>query len=200
MHSKNSTGFNLNDPLQITLADAVELLKRHQISYALVGGMAASLRGQPRVTADVDMVILADVSQALSLAGTLEASKFQPLFADVAEVVERSFILPLRHRATSVKLDLALGLSGFEQQAVARAEALEVAGSTVFVVTAEDLLIMKVLAGRPQDEKDARAIVTAQERHLDWDYCHAVAKALGEALGQDLVRSLNALRKDQPVD
>lgn len=162
--------------------------------------MAASLRGQTRVTADVDMVILADVSEALSLVASLETTKFQTLFADVAAVVERSFILPLRHRTTKVKLDLALGLSGFERQAVARAEPIEIAGIQVRVVSAEDLLIMKILAGRPQDEQDARAIVTAQEHQMDWEYCHAVAKDLGDALGQDLLRPLNNLRKDQSLD
>jgi hypothetical protein len=106
----------------------------------------------------------------------------------------------LRHRTTNVKLDLALGLSGFEQQAITRAQPVDIGGTTVLVVTAEDLLIMKVLAGRPQDEQDATAIVTAQERHLDWEYCLAVARDLGDALGQDLVRSLSALRKNQILD
>jgi hypothetical protein len=57
----------VNDPLQTTLADAVEFLALEGIAYALIGGMAASLRGQTRATADVDLVIDADVSQALSL-------------------------------------------------------------------------------------------------------------------------------------
>ena len=114
----------------------------------------------------------------------LDRTNFRPLFDNVTEVVERSFILPLRHRSTNVKVDLALGLSGFEQRAISRAEPLDAAGRTVSVVTAEDLLVMKVLAGRPHDEQDARGIVIAQRDRLDWEYCLEAARELGEALAK----------------
>jgi predicted nucleotidyltransferase len=188
----------VNDPLQTTLSDVANFLNHEGITYALVGGMAASLRGQPRVTADVDMVIGIDVGRALVLANRLEGTNFRPLFDNVAEVVERSFILPLRHRSTNVKVDLALALSGFEQGAIDRAESLNISGSIVSVITAEDLVIMKVLAGRPQDEQDLRGIVAAQRESLDWDYCLRTAKELSEALGQDLVGPIRALR-DEPM-
>jgi hypothetical protein len=76
--------------------------------------MAASLRGQPRTTADVALVVAADASRALDLLGRLDQSVFRPLFGNVADVVQRSYILPLRHRVTGIKVDMALGLSGFE--------------------------------------------------------------------------------------
>jgi hypothetical protein len=186
----------VNEPLQVTLADAAAFLEKEGIAYALVGGMAVSLRGQPRVTADVDMVIAIDVDRALALVGRLGQSKFQPLFDGIEEVIERAFILPLRHRSTHVKLDLAIGLSGFERQSIARAQPVEVAGSQISVATAEDLLVMKVLAGRPQDEQDIAGLVNAQGERLDWDYCLAVATELGESLGQDLAGRINALRSD----
>jgi hypothetical protein len=184
----------VNNPLETTLADAAELLDRESIAYALVGGLAASIRGQPRATADVDMVIDADVARALKLSEALERTTFRPLFPQVSEVIERSLILPLRHRSTTVKVDLAIGLSGFEQQAIGRAERFDISGCAISLATAEDLIVMKVLAGRPQDEQDVRGIVVAQGNRLDWDYCLTSAKALGEAIGQDLVGPIRALR------
>jgi uncharacterized nucleotidyltransferase DUF6036 len=192
--SKNSINFAVNDPLRTTLADAVEFLKQQHVQYALVGGLASSIRGQTRVTADVDMVLAIDVTRALALLESVAGSKFMPLFADAAEVVEKSFILPLRHRATGVKLDLAIGLSGFEQQAISRAQILDIGGISVPVITAEDLLVMKVLAGRPQDVQDAAGIVQAQSRNLDWNHCLTVGKELGDAVGQNLVALLEQLR------
>jgi predicted nucleotidyltransferase len=184
----------VNDPLQTTLADATNWLQSQSVRFALVGGLAASLRGQTRTTADVDMIIAADAKRALTLAESLAASPFKPLFGDFAQVVEKSFILPLRHRTTNVKLDLALGMSGFEQQAIARAELVEMAGVSVPVITGEDLLIMKVLAGRPQDDQDVRGLVIAQGDRLDWDYCLRVGTELGEAIGQDLAGRIRILR------
>jgi hypothetical protein len=186
----------MNDPLQTTLADVVELLRSQGVDYALIGGLAASLRGQPRVTADVDMVLAADVDRALRLAADLPNTQFAPLFSGVEEVVQRAFILPLRHRTTGVKADLALGLSGFEQQLITRAESLHVSGTNVAVATAEDLVIMKTLAGRPRDDQDVQGILAARGNQLDWEYCLSVAGELGEAVGQDLATRVRDLKRE----
>ena len=182
------------------LADVVSLLEREGIPYALIGGLAASLRGQPRITADIDLVILSDVDRVLKLASDLGATEFRPLFIDPTEVIQRSFILPLRHRTTNIKVDLAIGLSGFERQAIARAKPMHVAETIVSVATAEDLLIFKVLAGRPQDQEDIQGLVVAQGDRLDWDYCLDTASQLQQAIGHDLVESIRKLRDDQRFD
>ncbi|HEY2412923.1 MAG TPA: nucleotidyltransferase [Pirellulaceae bacterium] len=184
----------MDEPLHRTLVDAADFLDGEGIPYALIGGLAVSLRGQPRVTADVDMVILADVPRSLSLLNGLATTKFKPLFDGAAEVVEKSFILPLRHRVTNVKVDLALGLSGFEQQLLQRAKRVIVAATEIVVATAEDLLLMKILAGRPQDDQDVQGLVIAQGKHLDWIYCLNLAKELGEAVGQDLATRIQSLQ------
>lgn len=64
----------VTDPLQTTLLDAVQLLESRSISYALIGGLAASLRGQTRVTADVDLAIAASTEAALDLVGERTAA------------------------------------------------------------------------------------------------------------------------------
>jgi hypothetical protein len=185
---------NMHEPLKETLVDAVKFLDAERVPYALIGGLAVSLRGQPRVTADVDLVILADVPRSLSLVQGLEQTKFKPLFDRISEVVERTFILPLRHRTTNVKVDLALGLSGFEQQVLSRANRISIAGVEIAVATAEDLLIMKLLAGRPKDDQDIQGLVIAQGKELDWDYCLQLAVNLGEAVGEDLETRLRLLQ------
>jgi hypothetical protein len=115
-------------------------------------------------------------------------------------VIERAFLLPLRHRTTNIKVDIAIGLSSFEQQAIARARPMDVAGLMVNVATAEDVLILKVLAGRPQDQEDIQGIVIAQGDRLDWDYCLNTASRLEEAIGQDLVATIRTLRREQSSD
>ncbi len=191
---------SMHEPLQQTLFDAAKFLDAERVPYALIGGLAVSLRGQPRMTADVDLVILADVSRCLELAQGLEATNFKPLFDGVAEVIQKAFIFPLRHRTTSVKVDLALGLSGFEQQIVSRAKRLSLAGNEIAVATAEDLLMMKLLAGRPQDEQDIQGLIIAQGKYLDWNYCSNLAAQLSEAVGQDLTTRITSLRIKSSVE
>jgi len=178
----------------MALADATQWLRSQGVDYMLVGGLAVAAQGQPRATADVDLMIAVDISRALLLVDDLATSPFRPLFDDIAIVVESSFILPLRHRTTNVKVDVAIGLSGFECQAISRAQQLELLGVTLPVATAEDLIIMKVLAGRPQDDQDVRGLAIAQSDRLDWEYCLRIGTELGEAIGQDLAGQIRALR------
>jgi hypothetical protein len=54
---------------------------------------------------------------------------------------------------------------------------------------------MKVLAGRPQDEEDVLGMAMAQASSVDWRACLALARDLGEAVGQDLVGRIQAMRE-----
>jgi len=59
----------------------------------------------------------------------------------------------LPFRSAGSRVDLAIGMSGFEQQAVGRATPVMIGGTRIPVVSIEDLLVMKALAGRPQDDQ-----------------------------------------------
>jgi hypothetical protein len=187
---------SVNDPLIPTLIDSLALLRSEKLPSALIGGLAVSLRGQTRVTADVDYVVATSVERMLELVDKLDATDFAPLFAGVREVVEQSFILPVRHRATGIKVDLTIGLSGFEQQAVRRAGNLRIAKKLIPVATPEDLIVMKVIAGRPQDHLDVKALAATLGKTLDWYYCRVTAEELGEAIGIDLAARIADLQAE----
>lgn len=178
-----------------TLADAVAMLDARGIGCAVIGGLAVSLRGLPRMTVDVDLVIHADVNDGLRIVRDLSSTPFLPLFDGVEEVVTSAFILPLRHRTTGVRVDLAIGMSGFERDAVRRATPVAVGDVRLPVVSIEDLLVMKALAGRPQDEADIRGLVDVQRVSIDWDRCLATAQALGQAIDVDIAGKLEAARE-----
>jgi len=58
----------------------------------------------------------------------------------------------------------------------------------------EDLILMKVIAGRPRDLEDVRGIVARSLERLDWRYLLETGRQLGEAIGQDLASTLRSLR------
>lgn len=187
----------MTDVLQTTLRDLVEWLRSESIPFAVIGGIAASVRGEPRFTADVDLIVGIDVDQALRLAERLPNSPFRPLFDGIAEVIQTAFLMPLAHAVTGIRADIAIGLSGFEQQAIARATPALMGDITVPVVTAEDLILMKLLASRPRDLEDIDRIVLRHRQTLDWTYLLETGQQLQEAIAQDLVPSLEALRDDR---
>ena len=92
-------------------------------------------------------------------------------------------------------LDVVLGRSGLELECLERAVSVDVDGVTVPVITVEDLVILKVLAGRPKDRDDVSALLRRKSRPLDLDRVRKVLGLLEEALDQsDLVSALEELR------
>jgi len=152
--------------LQNALMDICEFLHRRQIDFALVGGIAASLRGRMRTTDDIDLVLMTDVNGALKLAREIDATPFQPLFPEFEKVVRTAYILALEHQPTRVTLDLAIGASGFEQQIVSRAQLVNIAG-----------------------------IIAVQRDAIDWTYCESVAGQLEQAMQMDLVKVVRRLQE-----
>ena len=129
----------MSEPLHKTLTDIVDFLNDQGVPFAVIGGIATSVRGEPRFTAAVDIVIGTDVDRCLELLGAVEDSAFRPLFREASKVVQTAFLLPLRHRQTRIKVDLAVGLTGFERQTIHRATTVELADRAIPIATAEDL-------------------------------------------------------------
>ena len=184
----------MKQTLKTVLLDTVDLLESRSFPHALVGGLAASIRGRTRVTEDIEFVVVCSVDQAVALAESLEGQAFTPLFPEFEQVIRRSFILPLQHQDTGVAVDLAIGVSGFEKQVVSRATDVTIDNRLFAVATPEDLLLMKILAGRPQDDQDVKGIVSVEGASLDWDYCLKVAARLEQAVGIDMVGRIRKLK------
>lgn len=147
----------------------------------IIGGVASSLLGQPRLTADIDATVVmddGDVDQFLLLAS---AEGLSPRIARSAEFMRRSAMLLLKHTATGVPIDINQGRLPFEQLAAARAKTIRLGAISIPIPTPEDLIIMKAVAHRPKDIEDIRGIVESQAR-LDVSYIQRHVQDFGHAL------------------
>jgi uncharacterized nucleotidyltransferase DUF6036 len=91
-------------------------------------------------------------------------------------------------------------LAGFElrleDEFLTRARLLDIEGLRVPTIDPEDLIIAKVLAGRPKDLGDARGLWQARGREMDAPRIASVLRLLEEALGQsDLTPAFEAIRR-----
>ncbi len=140
----------------------------HSINYALLGGLATTLRGRPRFTQDVG--VLLDVPQ-LALPGLLD------------ELTERGFTLD---RTTVIRQYVSEHMSAFHYGSVridwlkpvlplfapvlANASSLSwTAGHSVRVANPEGLILTKLLAFRPQDQADIETLLVANLDDIDAD-------------------------------
>jgi len=163
----------VTDPIQpSTLVPALKAvmqwLTTERIAGTIVGGVAASVRGRPRYTKDVDAVILADdIGWDRALASAARYG-LVPRIDDPLGFASRSRMLLLRHDESGTEVDISLGGLPFERQAVERASVVHVKRLRLRITSAEDLVIMKAVARRQKDWTDIDTIL-AVNPDLDLD-------------------------------
>jgi hypothetical protein len=106
--------------------------------------------------------------------------------------IEQTRVVPVVHATTGLPADLVLAGPGLEEDFLGRAIEHNIEGVEVPVASPEDLVVMKILAGRPKDFEDVVAILSARERDFDLALARGTLEQLEEALGQsDLVPLLD---------
>ena len=151
--------------------------------WYLFGAQAATLWGRPRLTADVD--IMAEI-RFERLDDFLEAMKRQgfALRFDDREFVNRTRVFPFLHHRTGVPLDVVLAGPGLEEEFLDRAIDIQIEGTAVPVISPEDLIVTKVLAGRSKDIEDVRGVLRERAESLDISRIRGTLRLLEEALAQ----------------
>ncbi len=140
--------------------------------------------GRPRFTEDVDVTVELGAVDLSRLVRSLEDAGFTIRDEGSAAFIEQTRVLPLLHTASDWPLDLVIGGPGLEEDFLRRAVPVIIApGLTVRMISAEDLIVTKILAGRPKDIDDVRGIVLAQRSTLDADVVRATLAMLEDALG-----------------
>jgi hypothetical protein len=159
-----------HEPLADDLIRAVELLAdtfaARSIRYALVGGLATLLRGRPRFTQDVD--ILLDVPQ-LALPGLLDELVERGFELDRATVIREYVYEHLTaFRFGSVRIDWLKPVLPLYARALADASSLTwTEGHSLRVATPEGLILTKMVSYRPQDQADIEAVFAANRDDID---------------------------------
>jgi hypothetical protein len=151
--------------------------------------------GVPRLSADVDITLRLTPDSPERFVEDMRAAGFE-LRVDDPEFVRRSRVLPFVHIASGMPLDVVLAGSGLEDEFLARVRFLDIEGLRVPTIDPGDLIIAKVLAGRPKDLGDARGLWRARGEELDAARIESILKLLEEALGQsDLTPAFDAIRR-----
>ena len=144
------------------------------IRWALIGALAANrYRMTTRLTGDVDL-LLANTGPGLAhLERALAAQRWS-----VQRAEPSGEILRLRHSELGVA-DLIVAATEYEGIAITRAREETIGTDRIVrVATPEDVIVLKLIAGRAQDVADIEAILTAKpvldEAHIEewaefWD-------------------------------
>ncbi len=151
----------LSGSLQSALADLAKWLDESRIPALIIGGIAASVLGRPRLTRDIDtLAILAEDAWAQAVKAAAHYG-IVPRIDEALAFARRSRVLLMRHTGSSIDLDVTFGGLPFEHSAVERGTVHSVGGVLVRLPRVEDLLVMKTVARRPKDLEDIDGLLDA---------------------------------------
>lgn len=153
-------------PLLEPLKAVQELLNHYPGQGMIIGGIAASLLGRPRLTADIDAVILLPIDDIPQLIQAAIREGLEPRINEAGEFARRNRVLLLRHIRTGIGVDISLGLLPLEIEAIERSVTHRLGDLSVKLPTPEDLIIFKAIAHRPRDLLDIQAVA---ENHPELD-------------------------------
>jgi hypothetical protein len=187
-------------PLAEVLAALAATFARFPARWYLFGAQAVVLWGRPRASLDVDVTVAVEPEQLPRLVECLAAAGFEPrIRSGLEDFLRRARVLPTLHGPTGIPVDLVLAGPGLEERFLDRAIRVRVGEAEIPVISPEDLVVTKLLAGRPKDLEDVRGVLAERAASLDVGAIRATLGLLEQALGQsDLLPLLDAeLRRAQ---
>ncbi len=188
--------------LELALRRVAGDLVAERVQFALVGGLAVSVRAEPRLTRDADFAIsVTGDPMAEAIISALIARGYRPGAVVEHESGRLATVRLSVPEAETLLTDLLFASSGIEPEVVAAAEVLEVLPDFELPVAGTGHLIaLKLLARddrqRPADADDLRALALVA-KDADWAQAGSAVALIGErgfGRGRDLVDALATLR------
>jgi len=169
--------------------DAVEMLQREKMDYAVIGAFALSAHGTVRGTMDVDAVVHASPRQMAALQAVFRSAGFGTELrrGDPDDPIPAMLVLRDNH---GNQVDLLGGLRGLDPEVFSRALDIPLMGVGLRIVGREDFIALKCFAGGPQDMIDAASAYRSADGPLDLDLLRALTRRFGREAADKLEQVL----------
>lgn len=156
-------------PLHKVLSDFASVMRQWGRRWYLFGAQAVVFWGQVRNTEDIDVTAEVDIDEAPELVEAMKAAGFEPRIVEWHQLARESRTLLFTHVQADAPLDVVLAGPGLEEDFLDRAVERDLLDYKLPVISAEDLVASKIVAGRAKDLEDAYSILRKQEDHLNLD-------------------------------
>ncbi|MBI5143649.1 MAG: nucleotidyltransferase [Candidatus Omnitrophica bacterium] len=184
------------DILKKQLKDTVKFLASLDIDYAIIGGVAVSLYGVPRFTADVDINIILEKERIGIFLREAKKYGLYPAHTDIEKIAKNSGVIPMRYskRGNVGLCDFIIAENIIEKLTLRRAKVKKIDSLKAKFATPEDIIIHKLASPRPQDAEDVRNIILRKRGKLNVGYVKLWLARIDRAnKGSRLLDSFNNL-------
>ena len=153
-------------------------MNKEKIPYLLIGGLAAGVLGEPRMTRDIDLILFIPKSSIPNFLKKLKNNDFDFNMT----VTQNDLKLKGAFRISYEELwvDFIVSSTDFENSAFKRKIKVKLLGKIVNIPSPEDLILLKLIPGRERDILDVKSIIERQRGKLDKKYLENWAQKLSD--------------------
>jgi predicted nucleotidyltransferase len=169
--------------------DAVEILQREKVNYAVIGAFALSVHGTIRGTSDVDALLFIKSKQLANLHAAFDRAGFRTELrrGDHDDPIPTMLVLS---DAFGNQVELLGGLRSMDPDVFSRTLEIPFLGVSLRIVGREDFIAMKCFAGGPQDIEDARSAYRSAQGPVNFDLLRTVTRRFGRDAADKLEQVL----------
>jgi hypothetical protein len=171
------------DELRAFFTYAIGVLERLDISYMVVGGYAATVYGEPRMTVDVDIVVDMRWEHVSAFVAAFPSPDCYVSEESVRDSLARRYPFNVIETDTAAKIDVVpLPNDVFTRMAFGRRQRIEyVEGHSATFITPEDVIVAKLLAhkntGSDKHLRDAQGVLTVRWGDLNLELIQRACRA-----------------------
>lgn len=169
--------------LEVQLRGLIKCLSEQKIKYIILGGIAVSIYGEPRLTADIDVNIILDKKKIAEFLKEAKKYGFLPALPDAENIAKETGVIPINFikGKTVGKFDIIIAENILEYTAIKRGRIKKIGSIKAKLISPEDLIIHKIASSRPRDIEDLNGILIRQKGRLDIRYIRDWLKKIDKA-------------------
>ena len=152
-------------------------------------------RGEPRTTSDVDVALAVALGEEPAVVEKL-LERFNARFSDARKLASESRMV-LVEASNGVPLDISLACFPFEEAMLRRATRCSLGTDNILtILSSEDLIVHKALAGRDRDWADIQGIFDVHGAEIAFaDVCQRLTEIADLIEYETVVHKLTEIRR-----
>lgn len=168
-------------------------LDKQRIPYMVIGGQAVLLYGEPRLTKDIDITLGIGIDRLGDMKALADRLGLKYLMEDADAFARETMVLPVADPKSEIRVDFIFSFSPYEMQAIDRARVVSLGRARVKFSSLEDVIIHKLIAGRPRDMEDVESILLKNPEY-DSAYLKKWLKEFDAALDKNHLELLQGIQ------
>ncbi len=165
--------------LSYVLEKLIKVCGNNNVRLVLMGGLATSIYSSPRTTYDIDGIVSLETEKMFSFLKSFKKYGFRFDAHKPIKFIAGLPYITFYYSEYKTYVDLFVSQTKFQQEILMRAKKIRFKKLNLFIISPEDLILVKLQTGREKDIEDVREIIVNNKETLDFIYLKTKAKNLG---------------------